>query len=100
MRLTRRELLAGGAAATALGAAGIYELVDKLGSTPERILPPADRAPEQHLLHGLRVIEDNGVEVIVPPLHHQLVTATLKVDPHGAALRQAGAALEDALLAL
>jgi hypothetical protein len=99
LRLTRRELLAGGAA-TALGAAGIYELVDRLGRTPERRLPTADRAPEQHLLHGLRVIEDEGVEVVVPPLHHQLVTARLKVEPRRAELRQAQAELEDALLGL
>ena len=100
MRLTRRELLAGGAATAALGAAGIYELVDQLGSTPERRLPTADRAPEQHLLHGLRVIEDEGVEVVVPPLHHQLVTARLKVEPQRAELRQAQAELEEALLGL
>jgi hypothetical protein len=99
VRLTRRDLLAGGAAAAALGAAGIYELVEQLGHSPER-LPTADRAPEQHLLHGLRVIEDEGVEVIVPPLHHQLVTARLKVDPRRAELLRAQAALEEALLDL
>ena len=99
MRLTRRELIAGGAAA-ALGAAGVYELVDRLGSAPERVLPPADRAPEQHLLHGLRVIEDNNVEVIVPPLHHQLVTARLRVEPRRADLVEAQEALEEALLGL
>ncbi|HMJ00042.1 MAG TPA: hypothetical protein VK488_09430 [Gaiellaceae bacterium] len=100
MRLTRRELLAGGAATAALGAAGIYELVEQLGKTPTRRLPTADRAPEQHLLHGLRVIEDEGVEVVVPPLHHQLVTARLKVEPRRADLRQAQAELENALLGL
>jgi hypothetical protein len=100
LRLTRRELLAGGAATAALGAAGIYELVDRLGRTPARRLPTADRAPEQHLLHGLRVIEDEGVEVVVPPLHHQLVTAQLKVEPRLAELRQAHAELENALLDL
>jgi len=100
MRLTRRELLAGGAASAALGAAGIYELVDRLGRTPTRLLPTADRAPEQHLLHGLRVIEDEGVEVVVPPLHHQLVTAKLRVELHHAALRKAQTDLEDALLGL
>ena len=99
MRLTRRELLAGGAAAAALGTAGIYELVDRLGRKPRR-LPTADRTPEQHILHGLRVIEDNGVEVIVPPLHHQLVTAKPKVEPRRAELRRAQAALEQALLGL
>ena len=35
--------------------------------------------PEQHLLDGIRVVRDNGVEVLVPPLHHQVVTATLRV---------------------
>jgi hypothetical protein len=98
-RLTRRELLAGGAAVAALGAAGVYELVDQLGTAPER-LPTADRVPEQHLLHGLRVIEDEGVEVIVPPLHHQLVTAKLRVEPSRAQLREAQAALDEVLLRL
>jgi hypothetical protein len=76
MRLTRRKLLAGGAGA-ALAAAGIYELVDQLGGSPSR--PAAGGLPpEQHLLDGVRIVEDNGVEVVVPPLHHQLVTATVK----------------------
>ena len=40
MRLTRRQLLAG-AAAGALGAGGIYELVDQLsGEAPERVGHP------------------------------------------------------------
>ncbi len=100
MRLTRRELLAGGAATAALGAAGIYELVDRFGRTPKRRLPPADQAPEQNLLHGQRVIEDEGVEVVVPPLHHQVVTARLRVEPRRAELRAAQADLEEALRGL
>ena len=68
MRLTRRTLL-GGAAASALSAAGIYELVDRLTGAPKR-RTIGTRAPEQHLLDGLQVIEDEGVEVVVPPLHH------------------------------
>jgi hypothetical protein len=100
MRLTRRQLLVG-AAGGVLGAAGVYELVDQLTTAPRR---PAAAAPtpepEQHLLGGLRVIEDNGVEVIVPPLHHQVVTAKLRVGEGATALRQAQADLEEALARL
>ena len=80
MGLTRREVLAGGAAA-ALGAAGIYELVDRIaGAAPAR--PAVVTAPpEQHLLDGLRIVRQDHVPVIVPPLHHELVTAQLNVDP-------------------
>jgi hypothetical protein len=79
MRLTRRQLLAG-AAGSAIGAAGIYELVDQLTSSPERHLSvrhPAKLEAEQHLL-DLRVITDNGVEVVVPPLHHEITTARIR----------------------
>ena len=97
MKFTRRQALAG-AAAGALGASGVYELVDRLaGGSPRR---PAAGAPppEQHVLDGLRVITDNGVEVTVPPLHHQVVTAKVAVD--GADLRDAQRVLEDALAKL
>ncbi len=98
MRLTRRALL-GGAAAGALAAAGIYELVDQLAGSPAR---PAAGAlpPEQHLLDGLGIVVDNGVEVIVPPLHHEVVTARLRVGQGASELREAQAELEAALLAL
>ena len=77
MRLTRRRLLAG-AAAGALGAgAGIYELVDRLASSPAR--PAAvRRRREQHLLEGVETITAEGVEVLVPPLHHRVVTARVR----------------------
>ena len=98
MRLTRKQLIAGGAVA-GLGAAGVYELVDRLGSSPER---PAAQGltPEQHLLQGVRIVEDNGVEVVVPPLHHQLVTARLRVAERKSDLVEAQKALEDALAKL
>ena len=97
MKFTRRQALAG-AAAGALSAAGVYELVDRLaGSTPRR-LAEGSLPPEQHVLEGLRVITDNGVEVTVPPLHHQVVTAKVAVD--AADLRDAQRALEDALAKL
>jgi len=81
MGLTRKEVLAG-AAAGALGVAGVYELVDRYGRPATRQTLSgglaAERVPEQHLLGGIRIVEDNGVEVVVPPLHHQVVTARLK----------------------
>ncbi len=98
MRLTRRQLV-GGAAASALGAAGIYELANKLGNAPARV-SAGPRPPEQHLLGGIRVVTDNDVEVLVPPLHHQVVTATLRVDETPAALRDARESLEQALTGL
>jgi hypothetical protein len=96
--LTRKQLLAGGAAA-GLAAGGIYELVDRLGGSPDR---PAAGAPleEQHVLEGVRVVEDNAVEVVVPPLHHQLVTATVKTGETKRELGAAQATLEDALTTL
>ncbi len=70
MKLTRRQLVVG-TAAGAVGAAGIYELVDQLaGSTPART-PVAALRPEQHLLDGIRVVRSDRIEVLVPPLHHR-----------------------------
>jgi hypothetical protein len=95
VRLTRRQLL-GGAAAGALGAAGIYELVDQLAAAPERaaagVLPA-----EQHLLAGMKAFRHEGVEVIEPPLHHQVVTAKLRVETRRADLREAQETLERVL---
>jgi hypothetical protein len=78
-------MLAGAAAGT-LAAGGIYELVDQLGGeTPKRAAPLLDRPDEQHLLDSVSVVLDNKVEVVVPPRHHQLVTATIRTDDiHGA----------------
>ena len=97
MKLTRKQVLAG-AAGAALGAAGIYELVDQLAGSPDRTVAVATRGPEQHLLSGVREVTDNGVEVLVPPLHHQVVTARVKVDP--ADLADAKVALERELAGL
>ena len=92
--LTRRQLLAG-AGATTLAAAGLYELAERVGRAPAR--PAAGpRTPEQHLLQGLRVVVDNDVEVVVPPLHHELVTFRLAAQGR-ADLRDAQRELEAAL---
>jgi hypothetical protein len=95
VRLTRKQLL-GGAAAGALGAAGIYELVDQIAESPERAAA-GGLPPEQHLIPGLPVIESEGVEVIEPPLHHQLVTARLKVANDRGALLEARDVMEGGL---
>jgi len=96
VKLTRRRFLAGGAAA-ALGAAGVYELVDQLaGGGPKR---PAGRLrEEQHLLDGIRIVQQHNVEVLVPPLHHEVVTARVTVDP--LSLADAQPHLEDVLAGL
>jgi hypothetical protein len=90
MKYTRRGLLAG-AAAGALGAAGIYELADRLGSSPHRA--EAVGLPEEQHLIDLSVVHDDGIAVIVPPLHHQLVTASVRATD----LRSAQQDLENAL---
>jgi len=94
MKLTRRQAVVG-AAAGIVGAGGIYELVDQLtGGAPKR----ADAAaafPEQHLLDGIRVVHSNGIEVLVQPLHHEVVTARLTASPSD--LRRAQGELESLL---
>lgn len=36
--------------------------------------------PEQHLLDGVRVVDSEGIPVLVPPLHHRVLTARVAVD--------------------
>lgn len=98
MRLTRKQLV-GGAAASVLAAGGIYRLVDELTEAPTRTASGSVR-PEQHLLDGVRVVRDNGVEVLVPPLHHEVVTAKLRVGTSPSELRDAQRGLETALTQL
>ena len=86
----------GGAAASALAAAGIYELADRMTTAPPRVATGA-RPPEQHLLDGIRVVTDNDVEVLVPPLHHEVVTARLGIAPSRQDLVDARATLEQVL---
>jgi hypothetical protein len=94
-RLTRRELLAG-AAASAVAGGAVYELVDRLGRTPSRD-SVIDYPYEQHVLEGVRVVRNDGIEVVVPPLHHRIVTARLNVDGDKVSLGSAQRKLERAL---
>jgi len=96
MRFTRRRFL-GGAVAGALGGAGVYELVDRLTAAPKRQAVPLARLPkEQHLL-DLGLVQVEGVEVVVPPLHSEVVTGTLL---NVSDLRTAQPKLEQALRSL
>jgi hypothetical protein len=95
MRLTRRQALVG-AATSGLGAVGLYELVDRLTSSGPGRRPHGQLQPEQHLLDGLAITRDNGVEVLVPPLHHALITARVATDD----LRSAQRDFEDTLVEL
>jgi hypothetical protein len=95
MRLTRRQVLVG-AATSGLGAAGLYELVDRLTPSAPVRRAAGRRYAEQHLLDGIAVVRDNGVAVVVPPLHHALVTARVATDDLKTAQRE----LEDALVEL
>src|SRR6476469_7414639 len=97
MKLTRRQFVVG-TAAGAIGAAGLYELVDQFtGGSPQRAAA-AEKLPEQHLLEGVRVVRSDGVEVLVPPLHHQVMTARVAVGRSD--LPSARAELERVLAAL
>ena len=97
MKLTRRQVIVG-AAAGAVGATGIYELVDQLtGSSPKRA-SAAKVFPEQHLLDGIRIVDSEGVEVLVPPLHHEILTA--RITAGRADLRTAQTELEHLLAQL
>ncbi len=97
MKLTRRQVIVG-AAAGAVGATGIYELVDQFtGGSPERA-NAAKVFAEQHLLDGVRIVDSGGVEVLVPPLHHEILTA--RVTAGRADLRSAQAELEHLLARL
>jgi hypothetical protein len=98
-RLTRRHFL-GGALAGALGGTGVYELVDRLAGSPERTVAATVEAaglpPEQHVLE-LGTVMSEGVEVVVPPLHSELVTATVA---DSGDLRDAAHELERTLVGL
>jgi hypothetical protein len=92
MRFTRRHFL-GGAAAAALGGAGVYELVDRLAASPQRQAVPLTGLPKEQHLIDLGLVHVDGVEVVVPPLHSEIVTGTLNASD----LRAAQPKLEQAL---
>jgi hypothetical protein len=96
MSLSRRELLKRGAVALAAG--NIYSLLDGLAAAPARASVGAVRAREQYLLSGLKVVRELEIEVIIPPLHHRVLTARVRVPK--AKLRTAQKQLERSLATL
>jgi len=90
----------------ALANSGIYELVDRFAKPPVRKPPAFPFLPEQHILQELKIIMEEGfgtrsstgtIAVVVPPLHHQVVTAKLNVAPTAKALKEAQNQLESAI---
>ena len=86
--LTRRRLV-GAAAASALAAAGVYELADRLSPRPARAAGGASHPPEQHVLQDLRIVSSDGVDAFAPPLHSQVLTAGVAVGGARSALAAA-----------
>ncbi len=109
MAVTRREFLAG-AAAAAFATARPYDLIDRV-TRPVVRRPhangPSSTAgkarslpPEQHLFLGLSTVTDNATLVTVPPLHHAVVTARLNVPATTPVLQHAQQVLESAIAGL
>jgi hypothetical protein len=113
MSFSRRRFLvstaqAGGVGAV-LGSVGIYELVDLITGRGVRPALAASLPLEQHLMNlqtilvGMNGVQDvkkaekNSVNVVVPPLHFQVVTATLNVPADAASLAHAKQLLDSTL---
>ncbi|HLZ63818.1 MAG TPA: hypothetical protein VKR06_43365 [Ktedonosporobacter sp.] len=107
---TRRRFLSHLAGTMALShpasLTGMYQLVETLLRSPARAEAAAVLLPEQHILQGIQVIQDDGtgtrtrdgqIEVVVPPLYHQTMTARLKIPTTPQALQEAQAHLEAVL---
>jgi Alcohol dehydrogenase GroES-like domain len=106
--LSRRNILAGGTLAAALGSAGIYEFLNTLVGPPERPASPAWQPlpPEQYAIPHPRVIMDDGfgvasskgtIPVLIPPFHNHIVTAKLNVSASAKPLQEAQQHLESVL---
>ena len=96
MKLTRQQFTAALAGA-AINPAALYRWLDSATEKPRRHAAAGPLPREQHLLPRLHVIRDDGVEVIVPPLHHRVVTARVAVGPQARVLRDARMTFEHAL---
>ena len=92
--LSRRGLLER-AGLAAIASSGLYGFLDELvPSVADAAVAGARRRPEQHLPERVRLVRDNNVSVVVPPLHHRVVTTRLTVPRRAGALREAQRVLE------
>jgi hypothetical protein len=103
-RMNRRAFLkhATAIAAGAISARRIYGILDDLLAAPlaRAAHTSAALSNEQYLIDGLGLVTDNGVEVIIPPLYHDVVTAELATGTSATALFTAQIRLERALAAV
>ena len=99
MKLTRKQFAAALAAAAGDPSA-LYRLVEHAAEKPTRQDRTGPRLVEQHLLRDVRIVRDDGVEVLVPPLHHRVITAHVAVAEQPASLREARKTLQKALAGL
>lgn len=105
MGISRRHFIKGTAgvagAAAALSTSGIYGLLDALAQRPVAAVMADDALPpEQHRILELRTTREQGKTIVIPPLHHQVVTAMLLLPRDKAALQDAQRRLEQTLTAL
>lgn len=105
MSLTRRHFIRGtigiAGAAAALSATGIYSLLDALAQRPPTEAAGDDALPpEQHRILELRTTREQGKTILIPPLHHQVVTATLLLPRDRSRLQDAQRRLEQTLATL
>jgi hypothetical protein len=76
---------------------GLFSRIFHEGAPSSGGLGIIDAGPEQHLLQALATRAENGVIVVVPPLHHRVVTLKLSIEPDRRALRSAQKKLEAVL---
>jgi hypothetical protein len=89
----------------AVASAGAYALIEDLAKNAGRssgvrlaLSRAQQKLPlEQYLLSDTQTVTDNGVVVTVPPLYHQVVTATLATETTTSALQSAQTSLETVL---
>jgi len=103
MGISRRRFLQHASALSVgtVAAQGIYGLLDELSGGPTRAWAAATvrRRQEQYLIDNVEVILDNGVTVAIPPLHNDVITATLnnRTNWSTTALKNAKMRVENAL---